>query len=284
MRGFHGSIYYIAPEVIERSYHKECDIWSCGVILFILLSGYPPFSGLSDKETLNKIRKGFFHLNWPEFKNVSPDAKELITCMLKKEPEQRTTLDQALNHSWFKRFFSSESTHLDLNIMRNFQTFNIKNELQHAIYYYMINLFADEEHKNQIQETFKAIDINSDGILSRQELTESLLQLHIPISSHRLDRILFWMDLNQDDKIQFNEFVGAAINRHDILTDENLKIAFHSLDTDHDGELGIEDLRLILKNHQRMEDGQWNNLLQKIGAHGSIKFQDFELLLRDVAS
>lgn len=96
-----GTPYYISPEVLAGNYDQSCDIWSAGVILYILLSGVPPFFGDSDPEILESVLKGDYSMNIPEFKNVSESAKELIKNMITK-PEKRFTSNQSLNHPWMK--------------------------------------------------------------------------------------------------------------------------------------------------------------------------------------
>lgn len=77
-----GTPYYIAPEVLNKQYDEKCDIWSCGVILYIILSGTPPFNGNSDAEIMKKVKAGKFSFDIPEFKNVSDKAKDLIAKLL----------------------------------------------------------------------------------------------------------------------------------------------------------------------------------------------------------
>lgn len=71
MKQTYGTPYYIAPEVIRGSYDVKCDMWSCGVILYILLSGRPPFDGKNDSDILKSVEKASYHFNYPQFKNVS---------------------------------------------------------------------------------------------------------------------------------------------------------------------------------------------------------------------
>lgn len=67
MKTTHGTPYYIAPEVLKEKYDEKCDIWSCGVILYILLCGFPPFNGKDDEEIMNNVRKGTFNFNYRAF-------------------------------------------------------------------------------------------------------------------------------------------------------------------------------------------------------------------------
>ena len=99
-----GSPCYIAPEVLlSDAYGFECDIWSIGVILYVMLSGYLPFGGLTVNEVLEKVQKGFYDYNLPVFDKISRDCKNLIQSMLKFYPQNRITAADALKDKWLTR-------------------------------------------------------------------------------------------------------------------------------------------------------------------------------------
>lgn len=85
--------YYIAPEVLCRRYDEKCDVWSCGVIMYILLCGYPPFKGKTQKEIFDKIKTGKFSFALAEWKNISREAKIMIKRMLTYNPEDRISAE-----------------------------------------------------------------------------------------------------------------------------------------------------------------------------------------------
>merc|ERR1712014_410560 len=97
-----GTPYYVAPQVLAGKYDQLSDLWSCGVIMYVLLCGYPPFFGETDAEVLSKVRLGNFSFNAADWKNVSEDAKNLIRMLLKMNPRDRYTAEQALNREWNK--------------------------------------------------------------------------------------------------------------------------------------------------------------------------------------
>lgn len=100
MNQIYGTAYYIAPEILKSDYNEKCDVWSVGVILFILLSGRPPFGGDNDKEILDAVKQGVFSFAGPEWKSISADAKDLIKLMLTYDPSLRISAERALNHIW----------------------------------------------------------------------------------------------------------------------------------------------------------------------------------------
>jgi calcium-dependent protein kinase len=103
-----GSSYYIAPEVLKKHYDEKCDLWSCGVILYILLSGRPPFGGENDKEIMERVAVGKYDIQSSPFNKVSKAGIDLIQKLLIMEPKKRISAQEALLHPWFKENKSKE--------------------------------------------------------------------------------------------------------------------------------------------------------------------------------
>ena len=101
-----GTPYYIAPEVLNKKYNEKCDIWSCGVITYIILSGMPPFNGQSDQEIMKKVRIGKFSFSDPCWANVSDKAKDFITRLLTYDVEARPSAESVLQHPWIVDYSS----------------------------------------------------------------------------------------------------------------------------------------------------------------------------------
>ena len=97
-----GSAYYTAPEVLKKDYDYRCDLWSIGVILYIMLCGYPPFNGAGEKEIKRSVLSGKFKFNHQEWKNISDDAKDLINKLLTYDPTQRIKASEAIQHPFIK--------------------------------------------------------------------------------------------------------------------------------------------------------------------------------------
>lgn len=97
-----GTPYYIAPEVLRNNYDESCDMWSIGVILYILLCGYPPFNGANDDQIIRRVKKGVYSTNEIEWRHISADGIDLVKKLLTYEPKNRITADEALQHNWIK--------------------------------------------------------------------------------------------------------------------------------------------------------------------------------------
>lgn len=111
----HGTSYYIAPEVLQKKYDERCDVWSIGVILYILLSGKPPFDGDNDEEITDKVKIGDVNITGGVWKVVSSDAKNLIKKMLTYKYTDRVTAREALSDPWFT---NASSTLVDAAVMK----------------------------------------------------------------------------------------------------------------------------------------------------------------------
>eukprot|EP00897_Mesotaenium_endlicherianum_P007939 jgi/Mesen1/7173/ME000037S06531 len=98
--GLAGSPYYVAPEVISGSYGVEADVWSAGVILYILLCGMPPFQGNDDSGVMAAIRASQVDTSWGPWRKISRGAKDLVRRMLTLDPALRITPDEILEHRW----------------------------------------------------------------------------------------------------------------------------------------------------------------------------------------
>eukprot|EP00918_Siedleckia_nematoides_P015026 GHVU01032597.1.p1 GENE.GHVU01032597.1~~GHVU01032597.1.p1 ORF type:complete len:371 (+),score=89.90 GHVU01032597.1:204-1316(+) len=136
MRDKIGTAYYIAPEVLHGTYDEKCDVWSVGVILYILLSGCPPFYGSSEYEILKRVETGKYSFNLPQWKKVSEMAKDLIRRMLTYVPSMRITAREALEHEWVKSMTQNEAVSHDISnleaTMKNMRQFQASQKLAQA--------------------------------------------------------------------------------------------------------------------------------------------------------
>ncbi len=113
--------------MLKRKYTEKCDIWSCGVILYILLCGYPPFNGDNDKIIVDKVLSGKYEFNQAEWAGISPDAIKFIKKMMEYDPTHRYSAEQALNDPWFKLVLGETSYDKPLTVstLMNLKQFRV---------------------------------------------------------------------------------------------------------------------------------------------------------------
>lgn len=107
MRTVVGTPYYIAPEVLQKDYDESCDLWSVGIIAYILLCGYPPFNGADNSAVYAAVRRGAYYFPSSEWRHVSYEARDFIRRLLQVDVSKRMTIDQAIRHPWMVRHAAS---------------------------------------------------------------------------------------------------------------------------------------------------------------------------------
>ncbi|XP_031812345.1 calcium/calmodulin-dependent protein kinase type II subunit gamma isoform X42 [Sarcophilus harrisii] len=132
--GFAGTPGYLSPEVLRKDpYGKPVDIWACGVILYILLVGYPPFWDEDQHKLYQQIKAGAYDFPSPEWDTVTPEAKNLINQMLTINPAKRITADQALKHPWVCQRSTVASMMHRQETVECLRKFNARRKLKGAI-------------------------------------------------------------------------------------------------------------------------------------------------------
>ena len=150
-----GSAYYIAPEVLNSKYNEKCDIWSSGVILYILLTGKPPFNG-SDDEIVDKIKKGKYDLKANPWQNISVEAKDLIKKMLNKKYQSRISALQCLEHPFLKKEIDEcQKSKETKKILKNLKNFQNQDKLQQATIAYIVHFLTPANEFEQLILKYK---------------------------------------------------------------------------------------------------------------------------------
>jgi len=281
MKNCHGTPYYIAPEVLNECYNEKCDVWSVGVILYILLSGVPPFNGANDDEILDSVMKGKYTFDIPEFRSLSSYAKQLIRKMLTYNPKERISIEDALGDEWFKIVLKKEEKILNINVLNNIRTFNTKNKMQQSIYFFLVNHMASKEERRELINSFKALDTNGDGVLSKDELLEGFKKIDTNLTEADIEALMDRIDNNKSKAIDYTEFVAAAINRKNLLSEEKMQTCFNMFDKDKSGKISLNELKSMLQGSTVVEDAVWEDLIRQADQNGDgeIEYEEFRDLL-----
>jgi calcium-dependent protein kinase len=245
-----GTPYYIAPEVLFEKYDEKCDVWSCGVIIYILLCGYPPFNGETNSEILNKIKTGKYVFPDEEWDNISEEAKNLISKMLEFDPSKRFSASDCLNHTWLTEHTKKNlDNKFSIKCLNNMKKFHAERKLQQAALTFIVNHLMSKEEKNELLELFQAFDINGDGVLTQEEIFEGYKSILGEIEAIKeVERIMNEVDIDKSGTIDYNEFILAATNRHIIVNKEKLEATFRIFDRDGSGFISSDNIRSFLGN------------------------------------
>ena len=175
-----GTPYYMAPEMIYGNFVKASDIWSIGVIMYIMVTGKQPFWGKNKDEVLNKVKNGRYDMKSLYYSKCSNSVKDLIKKMLVTEPEKRMTVEACLEHSWFKQFENDKYINLAFSeeIVDSLRQFQNQNLLQKEIRFYLAKLFSDKE-VTKLKKAFTAVDKDNSGEIEYEEIPKIFKELGI---------------------------------------------------------------------------------------------------------
>ena len=271
-----GTAYYVSPEVLTGDYDQSCDIWSAGVILYIILTGDPPFNGANDNEIYRKIQMKKFSFPSPQWDKISEDVKDLIKHML-CDPKDRYTAEQVLSHTWVTNLApNSTESLLNLNV-ETMSAYKNTNNLKKAALTYIASRLNDEEIKN-LKEIFLALDTNQDGTLTVQEVKEGLANLKD--SNINLEELFSSIDTDKSGVINYTEFLAATIDKKIYLNEEKMYEAFKAFDKDGSGKISAKEIHEVLKMSNE-DDSKVQEIIDQFDTNkdGEIDYNEFIIMM-----
>jgi len=252
-----GTPYYIAPEVLGRHYTKACDLWSIGVITYILLCGYPPFYGDNDTEIFASVQRGVFYFPSPEWDSICDEAKSLIQRLLSKQPGDRPTAEQALADPWFEKALSDERLNQPMKIapfMRDrLKQFVGMNKLKkHALN--VIATQLTEQEIGHLKKVFSAIDDDGNGVITLDELRMAMRMEGMEAMEAEVMTLMEGIDIDGSHSLDYQEFLAAVVDRNVFIKEENIRLAFQHFDKEGSGVIRPQDLVEIFGSIQHAQE------------------------------
>lgn len=301
-----GTPYYIAPEVLKREYDDKCDIWSAGVILYILLIGKPPFDDKTRDGIFEKILISKFDKESKEWCRISSDAQDLITKMLNPNYKQRPNAKECYDHPWIQHnlklfeliynpddkkdsdFKEKDSKMKDA--LQNLRRFSVRNKFQQATVAHLIRHVADKNLVDSLKDIFQKFDVNNDGVLSYDEVRKGLLNYcdSHPDEEYDFDDIIKRLDQDESQKIEYEEFLRNMIDMKSLLSKQNLKIAFNLFDTDKNGVLSLSEIKDALGVISNEDISEKDSILKQLmmtidsNGDGTISFEEFYQIMMKI--
>jgi len=279
-----GTPYYVAPQVLAGKYDQASDMWSLGVVMYVLLCGYPPFYGDTDADVLAKVRLGNFSFNAADWKSISEDAKTLIRHLLKMNPRDRYTGEQSLNHVWVKnKAPKAQDVALGSGLVNNLRGFRSQNKLKKAALHVIASQLGEAQIK-ALRDTFIALDGNGDGLLTAAEMKEGLTRCGLKEIPPDLQQIMEDVDSDGSGVIDYTEFLAASLDRKVYMAEDVCWQAFRIFDRNGDGKIDKDEISMVLR-----DDGVKDSAARDIAlvmedidknGDGQIDFQEFMAMMR----
>lgn len=285
------TVHYVAPEILTRKtipYTEVCDVWSLGVILFLLLAGRPPFGGEDDMAIMKAIKKGRYVMA-PEsvWSNVSSDAVELMTGMLEVQPLKRHSAQTAYRHGWIEQLapHAHGTTLANQEVCGALRSFMAQNKLKKFALQAIAQNVSDE-HIDSLKAVFLAFDTDHQGFLHMGMIEDAIKSLHLEENTERdLKHVLEEMAKAGNGMVNYTQFLGATIDRKHYMQETALREVFNCFDVDGDGSISKEELAsLLAQDKQSSADAhELDAILEKVDkdGDGNIDFQEFMDMMSD---
>ncbi|KAL3357552.1 hypothetical protein AABB24_017991 [Solanum stoloniferum] len=277
-----GSPYYMAPEVLKRDYGPEVDVWSAGVILYILLCGVPPFWAETEQGVAQAIIRSAVNFKRDPWPKVSDNAKDLVKKMLNPDPSKRLTAQEVLDHPWIQNAKKAPNVSLGETVKARLKQFSMMNKLKkRALRVIAEHLTVDEVAG--IKEGFQLMDIGNRGKIDVNELRVGLQKLGHQIPESDVQILMDVGDVDKDGFLDYGEFVAISVHLRKMANEEHLKKAFDFFDRNQNGYIEIEELREALDDEiETNSEEVINAIMQDVDTDkdGRISYDEFSTMMK----
>ena len=222
-----GTPLYMAPETIDGHSNPRSDIWSTGIIIYLMLTGKYPFQAEKGEDLYNKIKNEEFDMKPLNESKCSEEAKDFICKCLKKDFNERMTTAECLEHPWILKFcIKNNSNLLNNDTVDTLLDFANKSALQKEIYYFIAKI-SSEEDINKLKQFFNQLDVDSSGTLTIEEVENAFKKLDIDITEEELQQIWEGLDFHKDGLVNYSEFLAAMVSSYNFQKEEKLWSVFN---------------------------------------------------------
>ncbi|KAJ6821261.1 calcium-dependent protein kinase 29 [Iris pallida] len=277
-----GSPYYMAPELLQQDYGPEVDIWSAGVILYILLCGVPPFWAETDEgiaEAILHSEIDFEREPWPK---VSKNAKDLVYRMLDRNPKTRLTAQEVLEHHWLLNANTVPDIPLGEAVRERLKQFSVMNKFKKKALRVVAEHLPVEEVAG-IKQMFHMMDTDKNGNLTLEELKTGLHVIGHHVHDLDINMLMEAADVDGNGTLDCGEFVAVSIHLKKIRSEEHLPKAFSYFDKDGNGYIEIDELREALKeDNLRLNEQAILEIISDVDTDkdGRISYEEFVMMMQ----
>jgi calcium-dependent protein kinase len=283
-----GTPYYVAPEVLNGRYSEHCDIWSLGVVMFVMLFGYPPFyadqeqhGAMTDEVIFQLVKKGFepevkdgYGAHFPKAIPVTDSARDLMSRLLVMDHAKRISATEALEHPWLTGEAADDKP-LVASVLTNLTNFNANHKFKQHVLTMMADMMTESE-VSELRKTFQAIDSNGDGNITVEELKGAFekwgTDTKTIAAKDQIESLMKLADVNGDGCLSYEELLMTAVQRKLKGKEERLWEAFCKFDQNGDGKISREEIVAVLGTSPNAQE-----LIAEadVNGDGTIDYEEF---------
>lgn len=272
---FVGTAFYLAPECVRKRFGwelKKSDMWTIGVITYVLLTGRPPFYGKGNREILKKIIRG--KVTFPASIKLSREAIDFVLKLLNTNTQKRFTAAQALQHAWLRG--NAKDDDLGAGMLSQLANYSRSSKLKKVLIRMIANEMTEQDH-SALRKEFDALDTDNSGTIDLKELTQFIANGGVDpnVALRRASLLMQELDTKGKGEITFAQFSEARLAKE--LHNENLiKQEFHRIDKDGNGYIDYEELATLF--NWTLSNDLVNSMISEIDKNGDgqISYEEFK--------
>ncbi|KAL7613405.1 calcium-dependent protein kinase 1 [Lactuca sativa] len=278
-----GSPYYVAPEILRKNYGPEADVWSAGVIVYILLSGVPPFWAETEQGIFEQVLHGDLDFTSDPWPCISDGAKDLVRRMLIRDPKRRLTAHEVLCHPWVQVDGVAPDKPLDSAVLSRMKQFTAMNKLKKMALRVIAESLSEEEIAG-LKQMFEMIDTDNSGQITFDELKDGLKRVGANLNESEIYDLMQAADVDNSGTIDYGEFVAATLHMNKIEKENHLFAAFSYFDKDGSGYITADELQHACEEFGI--DAHLEELIQDVDQDndGRIDYNEFVAMMQGHAN
>ena len=288
--GIIGTTMYCSPEVIDDLYDEKCDEWSCGVLMYILLSGEPPFEGDTEEEIFKKIKKCEYNFDKEPFKFVSKNCIDLIKKLLEPKINRRIRAVDALRHPFFTETFNIDTAltqNKDLSLIGKIsQIKRPYSKFHEAVTSYMCSNYISKDEEKKLRAVFRYIDYDRKNYLTKEKIEKRLKENGQLVTEDKIKYILNAFDFDENGMIEYQEYINGLCDKTLLFSENNLKKLFELIDEGNKGYLDSKDIKYFAFQDKMVNDEAFKEYLKQFGMKidDKLNFDNFMYIIQNNCS
>jgi len=277
-----GTIYTMAPQVLKGVYTEQADLWSIGVMTYMLLSSTKPFYHRKRRYMIDRILRCDYNFHGKQWLHVSQPAKDFVAALLKLNPGERLTAQQALDHEWLKNSFALSDRRPDEadmeNIAGHITNYGKAGEMKKLALMVMAHKSSTDDIM-KLRKVFDQYDASNDGEITLSEFKTELGKQGA-YSDEEIEKIFASVDVNKEGTVSYVEFLAATLEAHGHIEEDRLAEAFDRIDSDDTGYISRKNLKAMLG--KEFTEEKVDKLLSECDLDGDqkISFDEFQKAFR----